>query len=169
VLCSVLSPSGCLRASFCFVNARGIGVFVVSTRGAAADEAGGSSAVKGSTVAAVDKQCARVYAICGSHSGFPTPYPPVGCTGGLYGSGGDGRARRHRGGKRAVCACLWRADACAQGVPVARTAGVRYASYSGQRAARVDSVTSQCALPALPRRRLSMLTRCARVHWPRHR
>ena len=31
-----------------------------------------------------------------------------------------------------MCACLWRADACAQGVPVARTAGVRYASFSGR-------------------------------------
>jgi len=31
-----------------------------------------------------------------------------------------------------VCACLWCADACVQGVPVARTAGVRYASSSGR-------------------------------------
>ena len=31
-----------------------------------------------------------------------------------------------------MCACLWRADACAQGVPVARTAGVRSASSSGR-------------------------------------
>ena len=29
-------------------------------------------------------------------------------------------------GKQAVCARLWRADACAQGVPVARTAGGPY-------------------------------------------
>ena len=32
-----------------------VGVFVLLTRGAAADEAGGSSAVKGSTVAAVEQ------------------------------------------------------------------------------------------------------------------
>jgi len=73
-----------------------------------------------------------------------------------------------------VCACLWRADACAQGVPVARMAGVRNASEAPQggvkaESARVDSVTSQCVLPALQRRRLSMLTRCAGVHWPRRR
>ena len=150
-----------------------------------------------------------------SHSGFSTPYPPVGCTGGLHGSGADGRARQRRAGNLVVCACLWRADACAQGVPMARTACVRYVSSSGQAkarssargqrgvmtehddakqtsgqcagrvcgahsvralrlflragpkqgAARVDSVTSPCVLPALPRRRLSMLTRCARLHW----
>jgi len=46
--------------------------------------------------------------------------------------GGDGRARRRKAGKRAVRVSLWRADACAQGVPVARTACVRYASSSGR-------------------------------------
>jgi len=36
------------------------------------------------------------------------------------------RAWRRKTGKQAVCAHLWRADACAQGVPVARTAGGPY-------------------------------------------
>jgi len=54
--------------------------------------------------------------------------------------GGDDRVRRRKAGKRTVRVSLWRADACAQGVPVARTACVRYASSSwrdqsqGQRA-----------------------------------
>ena len=57
--------------------------------------------------------------------------------------------------------CLWRARrACA---PPRPQGGVKAEN------ARVDSVTSQCVLPALPRRRLSMMTRCARVHWPRRR
>ena len=46
--------------------------------------------------------------------------------------GGDDRTRRRKAGKRAVRVSLWRADACAQGVPVARTACVRYASSSGR-------------------------------------
>jgi len=41
----------------------------------------------------------------------------------LNDSGADGRAWRRKTGKQAVCAHLWRADACAPGVPVARTAG----------------------------------------------
>ena len=41
------SPPGCLRAH--------LGVFVLATRGAAADGAGDSSAVKGNTVAAVER------------------------------------------------------------------------------------------------------------------
>ena len=45
--------------------------------------------------------------------------------------GVDGRARRHKAGKRAVRVSLWRADACAQGVPVTHTACVR----GGQRVA----------------------------------
>ena len=107
-----------------------------------------------------------------SHSGFSIPYPPVGCTRGLHGSGADGRARRRRPGKRAVCACLWRADACAQGVPVVRGVhsvhALRLVLRAGpkQGAVRVDSVTSQCVLLALPRWRLSTLTRCARWPWP---
>jgi len=44
----------------------------------------------------------------------------------LNDSGADGRAWRRKTGKQAVCAPLWRADACAQGVPVARTAGGPY-------------------------------------------
>jgi len=39
--------------------------------------------------------------------------------------GGDDRERRRKGDKRAVRVSLWRADACAQGVPVAHTACVR--------------------------------------------
>jgi len=54
-----------------------------------------------------------------AHADFPTPYPTVGGTGGLNGSGADSRAWRRKTGKQAVCAHLWRADACAQGVPVA--------------------------------------------------
>jgi len=42
------------------------------------------------------------------------------------------KARRRRAGKRAMCACLWRADACAEVVTVARTAGARYVSSSGR-------------------------------------
>ena len=44
----------------------------------------------------------------------------------MNGSGADGRAWRRQTGKQAVCAHLWRADACAQGVPGARTAGGPY-------------------------------------------
>ena len=66
-----------------------------------------------------------------SHSGFSTPSPPVVCTAGLHGSSADGRARQRRTGERAVCACLWHAHACAQSMPVARTACVRYASSTG--------------------------------------
>jgi len=46
--------------------------------------------------------------------------------------GVDGRAPGRKAGKRAVRVSLWRAEACAQGVPVARTACVRYASSSGR-------------------------------------
>ena len=52
--------------------------------------------------------------------------PIPGGAGGLGGGGGDDRAWRREAGRRAVCARLWRADACAQGVPVARTAGSPY-------------------------------------------
>ena len=38
----------------------------------------------------------------------------------------DGSAWRRKTGNQAVCAHLWRANACAQGVPVARTAGGPY-------------------------------------------
>ena len=56
-------------------------------------------------------------------------------------------------------ACLWRAQrACATPLPQAGPE---------QGAAHVDSVTSHSVLPALPRRRLSMPTKCARLHWPR--
>jgi len=65
--------------------------------------------------------CARSACL---HAVFPTPYP--GGAGGLGGGGGDDRAWRREAGRRAVCARLWRADACAQGVPVARTAGSPY-------------------------------------------
>ena len=46
-------------------------------------------------------------------------------------------------GKQAVCAHLWRADACAQGVPVARTAGGPYVYESNgdsQEYARVQGI-----------------------------
>jgi len=46
--------------------------------------------------------------------------------------GVDDRGRRCKTGKRTVRVSLWRADACAQGVPVAPTACVRYASSSGR-------------------------------------
>jgi len=46
--------------------------------------------------------------------------------------GVDDRGRRRKTGKRTVRVSLWRADACAQGVPVAPTACVRYASSSGR-------------------------------------
>ena len=38
------------------------------------------------------------------HAGFPTPYPAVGDTAGLHGSDADGKARRRKTGKQAVCA-----------------------------------------------------------------
>jgi len=46
--------------------------------------------------------------------------------------GVDDRTRRRKTGKRTVRVNLWRADACAQGVSVARKACVRYASSSGR-------------------------------------
>ena len=46
--------------------------------------------------------------------------------------GVDDRTQRRKASKRAVRVSLWRADACAQGMPVARTACVRYASSSGR-------------------------------------
>ena len=49
-----------------------------------------------------------------AHADSPTPYPTVGGTGGLNGSGADGRAWRRKTGKQAVCAHLWRAQ---QAVP----------------------------------------------------
>ena len=50
---------------------------------------------------------------------------------------------RRKTGKQAVCAHLWRADACAQGVPVARTAGGPYGYGSNgdsQEDARVQGI-----------------------------
>ena len=44
----------------------------------------------------------------------------------MNGSGADGGVWRRKTSKQAVCAHLWRADAFAQGVPVARTAGGPY-------------------------------------------
>ena len=88
-------------------------ITLVGTRGTAADEAGDSSAVKGNPVAAVEQ------AVCTGVRNLRAltrvSLRPI-CTGGLHDSGADGRARRRRAG----CACLWRADACVQGVPVAR-------------------------------------------------
>ena len=86
----------------------------------------------------------------------------------FHGSGTDGRARRRKTGRQAVCARLWRADACAQGMRAQR-AGATPPPEGGKKpgAARVHSVKSHCGLQALPRRLLSMRTSCARLHWPR--
>ena len=107
-----------------------------------------------------------------SLSGFSTPYPPVdaleGCTAVALMAEHDD-AKQASGQCACACgaltrvrrACLWRAQrACATPLPQAGPE---------QGAAHVDSVPSQCVLPALLRRRLSMLTRCTRLHWPRRR
>ena len=125
---SVPSPPGCLRATSEFLFWRREGQQQMK-RGQQCSERQNNGNSRADSVNGCT-QCAY------SHSGFSTPDPPVGCTGGLHGSGVDGRARRRKAGKRAVCVCLWRADACAQGGPVARTACVRYASSSGRARAR---------------------------------
>ena len=81
----------------------------------------------------------------------------------FHGSGADGKARRRKAGEQAVCARLWRTDACAQGVRAQR-AGATPLPEGGQRqgAARARSVKSHCSLPTLPRRLVSVRTRCAR-------
>jgi len=90
----------------------------------------------------------------------------------LHSSGIDGRARRRKASKRAVCVCLWRADACAQGVRVTRTACVRYASSPGrgqskeQRAWTAWRRSVSYQLCRVRPGRLSMPTKCARLHWP---
>jgi len=125
VLSSIPSPPGCLRATSDFIFFwRREGQQQMNLRAAMQGKA--SQWQQSSRQGHGCTQCA-----C-SHSGFSTTYPPVGCTGGMHGSGVDGRSRRRNAGRQAVCACLWRADACAQCVPVARTACVRYASC-GQR------------------------------------
>ena len=124
-MCSFPSPSGCLRATSEFL--------FLGTRGAAADESGGGSAVRCRPMTTIEQAVCSVHGCTQPaclHAGFPTPYPTVGGSGGLNGSGADGRAWRRNTGKQAVCAHLRRAGACAQGVPVARTAGGRYASSS---------------------------------------
>jgi len=108
------------------------------------------------------RPCARVYAICVFTRGFPYA---------LSRSGRPWRVARQwrwwqstttqgkqAGSVRAPVA-LWHAQrAGATPLPEGGTKQVP---------ARVDSMTSQCDLPALPRRLLSMLTRCARLHWSR--
>jgi len=182
VFSSVPSPPGCLRATSEFL--------FLAKLGASADEAGGSSAGKGITMATFDQavgtgvrnvraltrdslhpisqwaalegctvallmaehddtkqttgQCARA---CGAltrvrsaclwcaQRACATPLPQGGAKARSSARGQrgvDDRARRRKAGKRAARVSLWRADACAQGVPVARTACVRYASFSGR-------------------------------------
>ena len=124
MLCSVPSPSGCLRAISEFL--------FLGTRGAAADETGCSEREPSdSSRAGSGNRCTQ----CAySHSGFYTPYPPVGCTGGLNGSVVDDRVRRRNAGKRAVRACMWRAYACAQCLWRAQRACATPLPHGGARA-----------------------------------
>ena len=143
-----------------------LGVFVLATRGAAANEAGGSSAVKGNTEAAVKQAVctgARNLRALTRVSLRPlTQWAELqGCTAVLMAEHDDAEQASgqcaHACGALACVrrACLWRVKrAFATPLPQGGTKA---------REARVDSVTSSCVLPALPRRRLSMLTMCARL------
>jgi len=119
VLCSVPSPPGYLRATSEFFFWQREGQQQMKREATQWQQS--------------NRQCARVYAICVSHSGFSTPYPPVGCNGGIHGSGADDRARQRKTGKWAVCACLWRSDACAQGVPLPQCGAKARISARAQR------------------------------------
>jgi len=93
---------------------------------------GGSSIVKDNTMTTVEQTvCTGIRNVRALTRDSLHPIPQW-TELGSHGSGVDGKERRRKTGKRAVCACLWRADACAQGVPVARTACVRYTSSSGR-------------------------------------
>ena len=141
-------------------------VFGLATRAAAANEAEDSSAVKGNAVAAIKQAVCTgardLHALREHYTLSPS---------GLHGSVADGRARRRcaagdrrRAGsrrvlvtRRRVCservhrACRWRAlRTCPTPPPQSGT--------KWQGAARVDSATSPFGLPAMPRRRVSMLT-----------
>jgi len=143
----------------------------LGTRGAAADEAGSSSAMKGNPVAAVEQAvCMGVRNLRALTRVSLRPIPQwaalEGCTTvALMAEHED--AEQASGQCARVCgvltrvrrACLWRASG--------RALRLFLRAVPKQGAARVDSVTSQCVVPPLPRRRLSMLTRCARLHWPR--
>ena len=194
---SVPSPPGCLRATSEFL--------FLATRGAAADEAGGSSAGKGITMATFEQAVGtgvRNVRTLTRDSLHPIPQWVTlegGTTAVLMVDHDD--AKQASGQCARACgvltrvrsACLWRAQrACATPLPQGgakskssargqrgvdgrarrRKAGLRalrlfLRAGSEQGPARVDSVTSQCVLPPLPRRHLSMLTKCTRLHWLR--
>ena len=63
----------------------------------------------------------------------------------FHGSGADGRARRRKTEKQAVCARLWRADACAQGVRAQR-AGATPLPEGGAKARSSASARREVAL-----------------------
>ena len=65
--------------------------------------------------------------------------------------GGDGRARRRKAGKRAVRVSLLRADACAQGVPVARSAGKDADMLEEEICGCIDCACVQCSCGGLER------------------
>ena len=148
-----------------------LGVFVLAKQGAAADEAGGSSAVKGNTMTAVKQ------AVCTGVRNVRTltrvSLHPIPKRAALEGCTAVALMAEYNNAKQAseqcarACgaltrvrrACLWRSQhAFATPLPQGGTK---------ERPARVDSVTSQCVLPALPRPHLLMPTKCARLHWLR--
>ena len=117
------------------------------------------------------RQCERVYAICVLSLGFPCALSPSG----LHWRA----ARQWRWWKRtttqnrqagSVCVPVAHSRVCAEracGAHSGRVLCLFLRAGQKQGAARVDSVTSLCVLPALPRWRLSMLTVCARRHCAR--
>jgi len=81
-LCSVPSPSGCLRATSEFL--------FLGTQGAAADESGGSSVVRCNPMTTIEQEVyTGVRNLRACTQGFPTPYPAVGGTGGLHGANAE--------------------------------------------------------------------------------
>ena len=65
----------------------------LGTRGAAAEESGGGSAVRCNPMTTIEQAvCTGVRNLRACTQGFPTPYPAVGGTGGLHGNGADGRS-----------------------------------------------------------------------------
>ena len=113
-MCSVPSPSGCLRATSEFL--------FLGTQGAAADESGGGSAVRCNPMTTIEQAvCTGVRNLRACTQGFPTPYPPraalQGCTAvALIVEHDDARhANRHCTSAcgaltRVRSACLWRAQ-----------------------------------------------------------
>jgi len=143
-------------------------VFGLATRAAVANEAEDSSAVKGDAMAAIKQAvCTGARDLRALTQVRPIPSPPVSCTAGLVAlmaehdnaEQASGQYARACGARTRVRrACLRRAQrACATPLP---QVGAKW-----QGAARVDSATSPFCLPAMQRQPLSMVTRCARLHW----